>query len=79
MSQTEILRELKKLSPKERFRIIETVLHQLQEEFQQLDQPIPRLSKKQQLAKAAEVLLKDYNEDEELTSFTALDGEAIHG
>ena len=79
MSQTEILIELKKLSTRERFRIIEAALHQLQEEFQQIDYPITRLGRKQQLAKAAEVLLKDYNEDAELTSFSALDGEAIHG
>jgi hypothetical protein len=31
------------------------------------------------MAEAAQLLLQDYLEDEELTAFTALDGEAFHG
>jgi hypothetical protein len=31
-----------------------------------------------QVARAAEALLGDYSKDRELTSFTALDGEAFH-
>ncbi len=34
---------------------------------------------KPSLAKAAEILLVDYTTDEELTAFTALDGEDFHG
>ena len=30
------------------------------------------------MAKAAKMLLKDYQDDSELTSFTTLDGEAFH-
>ncbi len=33
--------------------------------------------KHSQLAKAAQLMLQDYSNDEELTSFTALDGEPV--
>lgn len=35
-------------------------------------------SQSEQLAKAAKALLSDYETDEELTSFTSLDGEDFH-
>ena len=34
--------------------------------------------KKRQMAEAAQVLLSDYQTDEELTAFTALDGEDVY-
>jgi predicted transcriptional regulator len=37
-----------------------------------------RLQRQQKMAAAAQVLLHDYQTDEELTAFLALDGEDIH-
>ena len=37
-----------------------------------------REHKRQQLEKAAQLLLRDYLEDDELTAFTALDSETFH-
>jgi len=78
MTQTEFLEELKKLSTRERLEIIEAAIHLLQEDLRQIEQPLTRLERKQQLAAAAEALLSDYTEDDELTSFTALDSEDFH-
>lgn len=78
MAQTAILEELKNLSARERLEIIEAAIHQLQEDFQKIEQPLTQLERKQKLAAAAEALLPDYEKDDELTSFTVLDGEAFH-
>ena len=78
MLQTEILEELKKLSPKQRLEVIESAIHLLQEDLRQVEQPLTRMERKRQLAMAAEALLPDYEEDNELTGFTALDGEDFH-
>lgn len=78
MAQTAVLEELKKLSARERLEIIEAAIHQLQEDFQKIEQPLTQLERKQKLAAAAEALLPDYEKDDELTSFTALDGAAFH-
>ncbi len=67
MIQTEIIKELKKFSIKERLEIIEVTIHLLKEELQQIEQPINLLEKKQQLTAAAEILLTDYETDNELT------------
>jgi hypothetical protein len=37
-----------------------------------------RIHEQDQLAQAAELLRQDYSTDGELTSFTSLDGEAVH-
>jgi hypothetical protein len=81
MTQAEILQELNKLTPAERLTIIEAALHLLREDLQQEEQderPLAQEERKQQLATAAEALLQDYVEDEELTAFTALDHEDFH-
>jgi len=72
MTRSELLEEIKKLSAKERLDVIEAAIHTLQEDFGEKD------DRKQRLAKAAEALLKDYEDDKELISFTALDGEAFY-
>ena len=78
MRQAEILNELRKLSAKERLEIIGTLIHLLQEDIQQIEQPPTGLERKRQLTAAAEALLPDYKEDNELTCFTTLDGEDFH-
>ena len=76
MTQTEILEELRKLSPEERLQVVEAAIHLVREDLQHSSSVAER---KRQLSAAAEALLPDYTEDSELTSFTALDNEDFHG
>lgn len=78
MTQTEVLEELKKLTPEEQLTIIEAALCLLREDLQQKKQLKNQKQKKQQLALAAKALLSDYKEDSELTIFTVLDNEDFH-
>lgn len=71
MTRTEILDEINKRSTEERLEIIESALHTLRQELRQRHQ----VSTKQQLAEAAQALVADYSDDEELTALTALDSE----
>jgi hypothetical protein len=76
MSKTEILEELKKLTPAERLGVIETALQQLRGELQQAEPTGEEMKK--QLTLAAEALYADYAADEELTAFSVLDSEDFH-
>jgi hypothetical protein len=78
MSQAALLEELKKLTVTERLTLIETALQQIRQDLQSEDRLSARAEKKKQLAAAAEALRQDYATDEELTAFTALDGEDFH-
>jgi hypothetical protein len=78
MTQVEIFEELKKLTTIERLAVIETALHLIREDLQQVEQPIAMAEGKQQLAAAAEALLSDYVAGGELTIFTALDSEDFY-
>jgi hypothetical protein len=73
MTLTEILEEISKLSNAERLTIIEAASHLIREEIQQANQPLSRDERRRQMALAAEVLRPDYENDAELTIFTALD------
>jgi hypothetical protein len=77
MTNTEILELLKSLPAAERLRIVETTVHELREDLERSGAQTGEASNAQ-LARAAEALLGDYSKDRELTSFTALDGEAFH-
>lgn len=75
-----ILVLFKELSMADRVNIAEAILHLVQQDLKQISYS-PHLSKsrrQQQLAIAAQTLLPDYQTDDELTSFTVLDGEAFH-
>jgi hypothetical protein len=78
MIYTGILEGLKKLSVQERLEIIDAVVHLLRQDLHQIGQPITRQERKKLLVAAAELLLPDYERDDELISFTALDGEDFH-
>ena len=78
MTRTEILEELRKLSAKERLEVIEAIALQLQEEPRLIERPLTRAERDRQLAATAATLLPDYTEDDELTSFTALDSQDFH-
>ena len=75
MTQTEILRELKKLTSAERLAVAEAALTLVREDLQRTVRPLSRTQISQQLAAAAQALLRDYQTDPELTAFTALDSE----
>ncbi|MDQ3830673.1 MAG: hypothetical protein M3361_15495 [Candidatus Tectomicrobia bacterium] len=79
MTQMEIVEELKKLTTTERLTIIEAALHLIREDLQQVEQPLARTERWQQLAAAAEALLPDYAAGGELIIFTVLDSEDFHG
>jgi hypothetical protein len=79
MTQMEIVEGLKKLTTTERLTIIEAALHLIREDLQQVEQPLARTERRQQLAAAAEALLPDYAAGGELTIFTTLDSEDFHG
>ncbi len=78
MTRTEILEEFRKLSAKERLEVIEAALHLVQEDLQSIERPLTPPERTRQLAAAAEALRSAYAEDDELTSFTALDSQDIH-
>jgi hypothetical protein len=78
VTQIEILEELKRLTTTERLTIIEAALHLIREDLQQMEQPLPRIERKRQLAAAAEALLPDYATGGELTIFTTLDSEDFY-
>jgi hypothetical protein len=78
MTRTEILEEIKKLTPAERLTIIEAALQLVRVDLQQIERPAIHTERQRQMAAAAETLLADYTMDNELTSFTSLDSEDIH-
>ena len=78
MKPTEILEEIKKLKNKERLVIIEESLRLIREGLQGEEKPSYNTQRKQQLARAAKMLLKDYSANKELTTYTTLDSEDFH-
>lgn len=75
MTQTEILEELKNLTSAERLAIAEAALNLVRLDLQETEGSLARTRTSQQMARAAESLLRDYQTDVELTAFTDLDGE----
>ena len=77
MTQKQILEGLKHLSNEERISILESTLNMIREDLQRRKEI--KEDRKKRLTEAAEVMLEDYNNDKELTIFTALDGEDFYG
>ncbi len=75
MTQTELLDQITRLSPKERLDLVEAAIRLIRNDLRSLE---PRYDAKLRLTNAAGVLLQDYETDKDLTGFTALDGEAFH-
>lgn len=74
MTKAEILEILKPLTNAERLTLAKVGLTMAREEWNSLTPE----EKKQQLAMSAELAILDYLQDEELTAFTALDGEDFY-
>jgi hypothetical protein len=65
---TQIIQEINRLPLSEKFYIVEFVLKSIRQETE----------KTPSLTEGAKALLKDYENDQELTAFTALDGENFY-
>jgi len=73
MTKAEILKALKHQSNADRLTIAKLALCLAREEWKSLTPE----EKEQQLAMTAQLAILDYLQDEELTAFTALDGEGF--
>jgi hypothetical protein len=78
MTHAEILEQIKKLSLRERLEVIDAAIHLFRDELARGVHPLTQQDRKKLLSQAADALLKDYETDSELTSFSALDGEDFH-
>ncbi len=74
MTKVEILAALKQLTNAERLEIAKAALYIAREDWKSLTSK----EKQQQLALSAQLAILDYLQDEELTAFTALDGEEVY-
>jgi hypothetical protein len=75
MTEIEILQELKKLTSAERLAVAEAALRLLREDLLRTAQLSSGTEVKQELAKAAQALLPEYQAGGDLTAFTVLDNE----
>ena len=75
MTQTQLLNEFRQLSVQQQLEIIQAAMQILTEHVQ-----VRMKGDKghKSLAEAANLLLADYLEDQELTTFTTLDGEPLY-
>ncbi len=78
MTQAEILTEIRRLPLEEQVGVIQFTAHIVQRRLQLQPEAVGE-SQLLPLEEAAELLLDDYLNDEELTAFAALDGEPVHG
>jgi len=77
MTQIDVLAELKKLSTTERLRVAEEALQLIRQELERVHSVEAPSKPRCDLAAAAATLRDDYAAGEELTAFTALDGEDV--
>jgi hypothetical protein len=72
MKPTEIFEELKKLTNTERLTVIKASLRLIREGLQGVEKPSYNTQRKQQLSRAAKMLLKDYSAGGDLTTYTTI-------
>jgi hypothetical protein len=78
MTQNQLLKEFERLPTNEQLEVIQAALRIVHKKWQQLDlHPVDSVDQRR-LREAANLLRQDYEQDEELTSLTALDGEPFH-
>lgn len=78
MTHVDLMNEIAKLPLSERLQVVEQTVRDIQVEIQGAGEFSSTAQKKQQMAEAAEALLGDYQSENELTAFTALDAEDFH-
>ena len=78
MTQAQLLYEFRQLSLPQQLETIQAALRILAEHFPVSELRVNGNQGNKALTEAANLLLADYVEDQELTSFTALDGEPLY-
>lgn len=75
--RAEVVRELQTWPIEERLQVAEELLRLIRSEVS-TGTPARRSAVRRKMKQAASALLSDYANDEELTAFTALDGDDFH-
>ncbi len=75
MTQSQLLNEFRRLPLQQQLDTIQEALRIVAQRLQLIEESHRNAERRQVLPAAANLLLADYLEDRELTSFTALDGE----
>lgn len=78
MTQTQLLDEFKQLTLTQQIDLLQSALEIVSAKVKLSSQADDKSQPTLSLAEAALLLRTDYETDEELTSFTALDGEPFH-
>jgi hypothetical protein len=78
MTQAQLLREFSQLPLQQQIELVQAALGIIGQRVQGVQPDKNGHSAHKPLAEAANLLLADYMEDEELTSFTTLDGEPFY-
>ena len=78
MTQAQLLRQFSQFPLQQQIEIIQAALGIIGQNIQIVQQNKNGHSDHKPLAEAANLLLADYREDDELTSFTALDGKSFY-
>lgn len=78
MTQTQILYEFSQLSLQQQLEVVQAAMQLIAQQVEVVVQPMNGHHAANSLAVAANALLADYQEDQELTCFTALDGEPFY-
>lgn len=77
MTQSQLLNEFRRLPLQQQLDTIQEALRIVAQRLQLIEESHSNVERRQVLPAAANLLLADYLEDRELTSFTALDGESF--
>ena len=78
MTQMQLLDEFSQLTLPQQLEMLQSALEIVSAKVRVASLPVDNDTSNITLAQAAAQLLADYENDEELTSFTALDGEPFH-
>lgn len=78
MTQAQLLQEFRQLTLAQQIELLQSALEIVSIKVQGIAQINESSQSESSLTEAANLLLADYAEDAELTSFTALDGEPFH-
>jgi hypothetical protein len=78
MTQAQLLNEFSQLSLPQQLEVIQAALRIVAQHVQIVEQRPNGSDERKRLEEAANLLLDDYTNDKELTSFTALDGEPFY-
>jgi hypothetical protein len=78
MTQAQLLSEFGQLPLAQQLEVLQALLRIVAQHVQAVEQYANGSDEHKSLTEAANLLLEDYQEDQELTSFTVLDGEPFY-